>query len=315
MLRRGNCFAAPRPGENFGGGFLGTKIGKTMVQAVVGQTATLRMEKIVTLSQRGDERGKAVDVHVAGSGKLFHPPIETGGLIDRQRLVGPERGQHFRRMALGRERAVMFQAVHRIVRGANDLDLEFLQYALRGQFGGGQFFVRLFPDFAGGFFVEQIGDAEITLQFQMRPVIERVAERVRHGGRPGLELVKWTGAARAKTFRDAVGPHGAPFVVIAFEPDFKQILELAVRRDVARRNVAMVVKNRLGLGVLMVKFAGRFGAQQKIFVDEGHKIFLIRSSSSGFMCRSNRFPVTFLAITASCFLSALRYVRLSSRRF
>ena len=28
------------------------------------------------------------------------------------------------------------------------------------------------------------------------------------------------------------------------------------------------------------------------------------SSSSGFMCRSNRFSVTFLAMTASCFFSA-----------
>ena len=164
----------------------------------------------------------------------------------------------------------MFQAVHRIVRGANDLDLEFLQYGLRGQFGGGQFFVRLFPDFVGGFFVEQLGNAEITLQFQMRPVIERIAERVRHGGRPGFELVKWTGAARAKTFRDAVGAHGAPFVMVAFQPDFKKVFELAVGGDVARRNVAMVVKNRLVLGVLVVKFAGRFGAQQKIFVDEWH---------------------------------------------
>ena len=137
--------------------------------------------------------------------------------------------------------------------------------------GGGQFFVRLFPDFGGGFFVEQFRDAEITLQFQMRPVIERIAERVRHGGGPGLELVEGIGIARAKTFRDAVGPHGAPFVVIAFEPDFKQIFELAVRRDVARRNVAVVIENRLGLGVFVVKLAGRLGAQQKIFVDEWHK--------------------------------------------
>jgi hypothetical protein len=58
--------------------------------------------------------------------------------------------------------------------------------------------------------------------------------------------------------------------VIAFEPDFKKVFELAVCRDVARRNVAVVIENRLGFGVLVVKFAGRFGAQQKIFVDEGH---------------------------------------------
>ena len=156
-----------------------------MVHAVIGQTAALRMEKVVTLSQRGDERGKAVDVHVAGSGKLFHPLVETGGLMDRQRLVGPERRQHFRRMALGRKRAVMFQIVHRIVRGADNLDLEFPQDALRGQLRRGQFFICLLPDFIGGLFVEQFGNAEITLQFQMRPVIERIAQRVRNGFCPG----------------------------------------------------------------------------------------------------------------------------------
>lgn len=125
MLRRGNRFATPRPVKNGDGGFLGTKVGKTMVQAVIGQTAALRMEKIVTLSQRVQEHGKAVDVHVAGGGELFHPPVETGGLVDRERPVRPERGKHFCQMALGRKRAVMFQAIHRVVRGANDLDLEF----------------------------------------------------------------------------------------------------------------------------------------------------------------------------------------------
>jgi hypothetical protein len=58
------------------------------------------MEKVVTLSQRGDESGKAVVVHIACSGKSFHPLVETGGLIHGQRLVGPERRQHFRRMSV-----------------------------------------------------------------------------------------------------------------------------------------------------------------------------------------------------------------------
>ena len=113
-----------------------------MVQAVVGQPAALRMEKIVALFQRADEGAETVDVHVRGGGKLFDPRVEAGGLIDRQRLVRPERRQHFRRMAWLGEGAVMFQAVHRIVRGADDLDLEFFQDALRGQRRRGELFVR-----------------------------------------------------------------------------------------------------------------------------------------------------------------------------
>jgi hypothetical protein len=44
--------------ENSGGGFFGAKIRETMVHAVVGQTAALRMEKIVALFQRDENAPK-----------------------------------------------------------------------------------------------------------------------------------------------------------------------------------------------------------------------------------------------------------------
>src|ERR1700690_1301705 len=115
----------------------------------------------------------------------------------------------------------------------------------------------------------------------MRPVIERIAERLRHGGSPGFELLERAGVTRAKTLGHAVGAQGAPFVMIAFQPDFKKVLEPAVGRDVARRKVAMIIENRLVFGVMMVKLPGRPGAQQKIFVDEGHRGRAASTSGGG----------------------------------
>jgi hypothetical protein len=91
----------------------------------------------------------------------------------------------------------------------------------------------------------------------MRPVIERIAQRVRHGGGPGLKLCERLGVAGAELFRHAVGAHRAPLVVIALEPDLEQVAELAVLGDVARREVIVVIQNRLGLGELMIQTGGR----------------------------------------------------------
>ena len=130
--------------------------------------------------------------------------LKLAGELTVSALSGRNAGQHFRGMAGLGEDAMIFEAVHRVVRGADDLHLEFFQDALRGERGRGEFFVRRFPDFFGGRFVQQIVDAEIALQFQMRPVIKRIAERVRHGFGPREKFVMRRGVAGAEFFRDAV---------------------------------------------------------------------------------------------------------------
>ena len=100
------------------------------------------------------------------------------------------------------------------------------------------------------------------------PVIERIAQGLRHGRgfEQALNFLEWTGVPGAETFRDAVGAHGPPLVMVTFEPDFGQVVEAAVGGDISGRQMAVVVENRLGLGVAVVEAARRPGVQEKDFI-------------------------------------------------
>ena len=91
-----------------------------MVQAVIGEAAALRMEKIMALFQGVEEIAEAADVHVgrlAAAGRT--QALKAGGLMHGQRLVRAKRGQHPGGVAGRGELAVMLEVVHRIIRGAD----------------------------------------------------------------------------------------------------------------------------------------------------------------------------------------------------
>ena len=91
---------------------------------------------------------------------------------------------------------------------------------------------------------------------------------MRYGGRPGIKFLAIGSIAGAQTLGYAVSTHRTPFIVIAFQPDVIQILKPIILRDLLRRQVAVVVKNRLVFRVIVVQAAGKLGIKQKIF---GHK--------------------------------------------
>src|SRR5262249_39671636 len=64
-------------------------------------------------------------------------------------------------------------------------------------------------------------------------------------------------------------------VMVAFQTDFKQVFELPIFGDVARRQMTVIVENRLALGELMIELASRLGLQKKIFVNERHTWCLV----------------------------------------
>ena len=100
-------------------------------------------------------------------------------------------------------------------------------------------------------------------------MVERVADEVRHGFGVGLEFFARAGIAGDEAFGDAEGAQAAPFVVVAFEPDGGKVGELAVRGDVRRRQVAVVVVDGLVFGVVVVEDARGVVVQEEVVGEEG----------------------------------------------
>ncbi|MNL58952.1 hypothetical protein D3C87_1826360 [compost metagenome] len=67
-------------------------------------------------------------------------------------------------------------------------------------------------------------------------------------------------------FRNPVGPHQPPFVMIPGQPGFSQVAEGLVFIDFLRVEVAMVIDDRHGFGMIMKEQARCFTGQQKIVI-------------------------------------------------
>ena len=57
--------------------------------------------------------------------------------------------------------------------------------------------------------------------------------------------------------------------MVTFEPDLEQVFELPVLRDVAWREMAVVIEDRLRLRELVIEPPCRLRAEQEVIVDEG----------------------------------------------
>jgi hypothetical protein len=100
-------------------------------------------------------------------------------------------------------------------------------------------------------------------------MVKRIAQGVRQGRDPRIEFLAGCGVPSTEAFIDAVGTHGAPFIMIPAEPDFSEISELMVLQDLLLGEMAVVVVDRFVLRVRVIKFAGRVGLEKEIVVDEG----------------------------------------------
>ncbi len=266
--RRG--LSPARLGEDRGGFLFRAKIGERVIQPMVGQPPSHLVEEIVPLSQGIHKIAVAADGGIGRGFQALHPGIEHFRQVNVERLIGPEGGEHLGGQAGGRDGFVARQVVGRVVGGADGLHMEALQNAVGAQVLAGKLRVSFVPDSGGGGFVQQFVDPEVALQLQVGPVVERIAQRLRHGARPSQKLVARIGITCAEPFVHAAGSHGTPFVVIPLQPDFEQISELPVGSHILRRQVAMVVQDRLRLSVFCEEAARRLGAEEKIIVDERH---------------------------------------------
>ena len=138
--------------------------------------------------------------------------------------------------------------------------------------------VRLLPDCRRGLFVKQLIDIENSFQFQVGPVIEWVTERMRYRTSPGEKFVVGISVSRTERFIDTTGPHGAPFIMVARKPNFEQVIEATVARNIPGAEVTVVVKNWLLASVGMVQVASSLVTEEKIIVNKGHRVYPRRGS-------------------------------------
>ena len=117
-------------------------------------------------------------------------------------------------------------------------------------------------------FVEQAVDIEVALQFEMSPVIERIAQGVRNGARPCQEFLFGGSRSGAEGFGHSIGTHGTPFVMITLQPDFKQVAKATVAADIGWGQMGVVIDDRLRFRILMIESFRGCGMQQKIVVNE-----------------------------------------------
>ncbi len=205
----------------------------------------------MALAKCVEQIGKAFDFEFRVSPKPGQPFVERRRVFRSLGAIGTKCGEHAHRKLRLAQLLVILQRVRRIVRGAQRAHSEFLQNPLRAEFPGCELLVSFIPDGGRGLFIQQFTNAEVPPQFEVSPMVEGIAKRVRHGPSPSQEFLAGAGIASAVAFRHAIGPHGAPFVVVALQPDFRQVAELPVLCDVSRGKMAMIIKNGLVLGVVL----------------------------------------------------------------
>ena len=135
----------------------------------------------------------------------------------------------------------------------------------------------MFPNFFAGRRGERLSHLKKALQLQMRPAVKRASRQLRHRCRPGLEFFIVIRIAGYVFFRNAVNPHGPPFIMIAAKPDAGNIAVSEIFRNFSGINVTVVIDDRQAPGILLVDAHGSFTAQHKIF---SHKSFFHVSSAS-----------------------------------
>ena len=238
---------------------------------MVGGPAAGRGEVGMPLVDRGDQPGERVGAAAGDFREPAGPGLNAMRLVHPCRRVGAEGGHDLRREGVAGDSLVPLEAVGGVVGRAHHVDVHQPENAPRRQVAGGQLPVGLVPDPLGGRVVQQVVDVKVAAQFQVRPVEERIAERVRHGLGPRLELFPRGGGTGDASLGDAVGPHGPPLVVVAVEPDGVEVFKPPIFRDVARAQVAVVVDDRLPRRDLVIEGGRRVTGEQERVVAEGHR--------------------------------------------
>ena len=102
----------------------------------------------------------------------------------------------------------------------------------------------------------------------MCPVIQRISDQIRNDLRPRLELFIRRRASCDLFFRYAPRTFCAPFVMVAAEPQLREIIEFFVFVDFLGTQMVVIVDNRHLFHMLVIQLFRRIGSEQKIVIHE-----------------------------------------------
>ena len=124
------------------------------------------------------------------------------------------------------------QVINRIVGRAEMRHIGHLDHFSRGH--GLQLFIAEIIYLISSIFVENSRVIKIVSQFQMRPVVQRIADGHGDRFRPFLELCPVIAVTGDVFFLHAMGPHNTPFVMVAAEPHLGDRIKGSVFIDFLR---------------------------------------------------------------------------------
>src|SRR5215469_6867891 len=119
------------------------------------------------------ETVEVVNIDICGHPQFLDPAHEIA-MSDRKSSVGSKGRKHPSRQICLRDPSMMLQVLRRIIGGAQSFDRELLENAVGSQIAC-QRGIGLLPNSGGGLLVQKVADSEIALQFEMGPLIERIA--------------------------------------------------------------------------------------------------------------------------------------------
>ena len=175
----------------------------------------------------------------------------------------------------GRQAPVVLEVVRRVVRRAHELDVGPLDQGAGAHVLALQLFPAQVPDLLGGVRAEDAVKAEVALELQMAPVVQGIADGAREDLRVLLKLLAVGGVAGDVLLLHAARAQQAPLVMVAAQPDLRDVGEAAVLVDLLRAQVAVVVQDGHVRGVVVVENARRGRLEQEVLVQKGHGSLLL----------------------------------------
>ena len=255
---------------------LGSGLISGIIQRMVGSAAAHLVEEINAVVQSLFHVRKGFNLHACHAAQLFDILCKAGFLNVHGFVRAHCRQNLYLAGGVGSNLFVPLQRIGRVVCGANQLHIRLVNDAAHRHIFCFQALVAGVINLLRRFCIQRLGDAEIFFQFQIRPVIQGVADGLRQGFRPALK-----GAVRVGIFcagnialGHTIAAHCAPLIVVAAQPNLGNRVIAAVLGNLLRVNMAVIVDDGHFCRVFMIQLFRCFGFEQKVFVHKGFHVNL-----------------------------------------